>query len=515
MYAVTAAEMGALERRAIEGLGIPALLLMENAAAAFVRALTEQWGAPAGKRALVFCGKGNNGGDGCAIARQLVCTGADARIVLLDDGAGMKPDARVNLDICRAMDIPVYRMDDNVSRPLVAAHLAAADFVVDALFGTGFHGTLQGVAAEAVELIDAGGKPVAAVDMPSGADSDMGHVDGACVQADLTVTFALPKVGQLIYPGRAKCGTVVTVPISIPPALAEGCGFCTYVLDDACVRATLPLRAAEGHKGSFGRVFALAGSQGMTGAAAMCAVGALKAGCGMVTLGTPGCVADVLSAKLTEVMTLALPSLNGGLSRSAYAPAAERLAQNDVLLMGCGAGQSDGAADVMRRVLADSEKPAVVDADGLNALCGHAELLGARRADTVLTPHPAEFARLAGIDVAAVQRQRVSVARTFAQAHGVTLVLKGADTVAAHPDGSLYINTRGNNGMATAGSGDVLAGIIAGFIAQGLPAKEAANTGVYVHALAGDAARGKYGEYSLTATNILECIGSAIGELLG
>lgn len=511
MKAVTSYEMGVLEQKAIQHYGIPALILMENAAIGFVNALCEQRGDA--DKYLIFCGRGNNGGDGFAIARHLYNAGAEVRVVMLGAPEESKPDAYTNYQIARAMGIPIYDFTNAADRPKIDAHLMMTDIVIDAMIGTGFRGELKETAAQAAACINRSGKYVAAVDMPSGVNSDTGHIAEPCVQADLTVTFALPKVGQLIYPGRAQCGTVVVAPISIPAAVIEESAAMNHLLEEGYARTVLPLRAAQSHKGTFGKAFVLAGSMGMTGAAVLCTRSLLKAGAGMVTLGLPDCIWETAASQLTEAMTCPLPSLNGALSKTALPMVQEKMKACDVLLMGCGISLNDSTAYVMRKLLEDNPIPLVIDADGINALADNLIALSARGADVVLTPHPAEFARMTGVEPEVVQANRVDIARKFALDFKVSLVLKGADTVVAHPDGEVYINTRGNSGMATAGSGDVLAGVIAGLIAQGLSVKQAANLGVYLHAVAGDIAAGQYGEYALNALNIIECIGGAIGTL--
>ncbi len=512
MKAVTAYEMGVIEQRAMREMGLPSLLLMENAAISFVAELLRRVeGVPASK-VMVFCGKGNNGGDGFAIARHLANAGAEVRVVVFGDRAQLKPDAQTNFDIVTGMGIPVYHFVQD--RPRVDAHLLGADLVVDALFGTGFHGTLAGPEAEAVACINAAEALVAAVDMPSGADSDTGRVAGPCVQADLTITFGLPKVGQFLYPARALAGTVCVVPISLPAAYTEDAALPNNVLCDAYARQMLPPRSPDSHKGDYGKVFVLAGSPGLTGAPVLAADAVLKVGAGMVTVGVPASVHGIVAGKLTEAMTCPLPEMGSAhdmsLSKSAFGVVQEQLAKNNVLLMGCGLGMAESTVDMMHKLLVDNPLPMVVDADGINALAGNLALLGRRGADVVLTPHPAEFARMTGMDVSVVQDNRAEVARQFAKDFGVSLVLKGSDTVVAHPDGSLYLNTSGNSGMASAGSGDVLAGMIAGLVAQGLSVRDAANLGVYLHGCAGDCAAARFGEYSMTARNIVDSIHEAM-----
>ncbi len=498
MKLVTASQMTELEQIAIQSYGIDGLLLMENAARSFCDVLESEWGNLKNKSIAVFCGKGNNGGDGFAISRHLINRGALVTVVMDFDPTDLKPDARKNFDIISCMAIPVVTLPEIGKKQF--------DIVVDALLGTGFHGAATGKLATMIDAVNACGAKVAAVDIPSGADCSDGAVGGPCVRADLTVTFALPKPGHFLYPAKEFCGKVVTTDISIPKKVVEAFPVATYTLDSS-LAASLPVRSENAHKGSFGKVLVFAGSAGMSGAAIMTTTAVLKTGAGMVTAAVPEALCELFASQFPEAMTLALPAENTA------AFILEKLSTQNVFLAGCGLGLSEETQNTLRLLALGCEKPMVIDADGINALSGHIHLIKNKTVPTVLTPHPLEFSRISGLSVDYIQQNRLKTARDFASEFGVILVLKGADTVVAHPAGNAYISPQSNSGLAKAGSGDVLAGIIAALIAQGATPGDGANLGVHLHSRAGMIARQKLGAYSMTASDVLAALPEAICEL--
>lgn len=498
MKLVTASQMTNLEQNAIQNYRIDGLLLMENAARSFCDALEAEWGNVRNKSIAVFCGKGNNGGDGFAISRHLVNRGAFVTVIADFDPADLKQDAKKNFDIISLMEIPVT--------PLSEAENKQFDMVVDALLGTGFHGVATGKIATLIDAINKSGAQIAAVDIPSGANCSDGAVDGPCVRADLTVTFALPKPGHYLYPAKEFCGKVVTTDISIPKKIVDDFPSSTYTLDNTLAE-TLPARSDNAHKGSFGKVLVFAGSAGMSGAAIMTTTAVLKTGAGMVTAAVPEALCELFAIQFPEAMTLSLPTENTA------AFMLEKLNSQTVLLAGCGLGSAEETQNTMRLLALGCQKPMVIDADGINALAGHIHIIENKPVPVVLTPHPLEFSRISGLSVDYIQKNRLQTARDFAEKFGVVLVLKGADTVVAHPDGNAYISPVSNSGLAKAGSGDVLAGVIAALIAQGAKPGDAANLGVYLHSQAGIIARQKLGAYSMTASDVLTVLPDAIREL--
>jgi len=495
---VTAGQMTELEQIAINTYGIDGLLLMENAARSFCDALEAEWGDLHNQNIAVFCGKGNNGGDGFAISRHLANRGACVTVVMEFNPADLKQDARKNFDIITCMEIPVVTLSE--------IEKTQFDIVIDALLGTGFHGTATGIMVDLINAINDSGAKIVAVDVPSGADCSCGAVNGPCVHADLTITFALPKPGHFLYPAKEFCGKVVTTDISIPKKVTEDFSATTYTLDSTLAEC-LPPRRENAHKGSFGKVLVFAGSVGMSGAAVMTTTAILKTGAGMVTAAVPDALCDLFATQFPEAMTLPLPAENTA------AFILEKLENQNVFLAGCGLGSAEETQNTLRLLVLACKKPMVIDADGINALAGHIHLIKNKTVPVVLTPHPLEFSRLSGLSVDYIQKNRLQVARDFATENGVVLVLKGADTVVAHPEGKAYISPQSNSGLAKAGSGDVLAGIIAALIAQGAVPGDAANLGVYLHSQAGMLARQKLGAYSMTASDVLSALPEAICEL--
>ena len=504
MKLVTVNDMRELEKTAFDEYKVPSLVMMENAAQGFCEELKTAFGDLKGKKVNVFCGSGNNGGDGFAIARLLSVRGAVSKVFVGFDLDKLKGDARTNYELAVTFGIPISEFSGLIDK---------CDIAVDALYGTGFHGEIIDEEAEMVHYMNNSGAFVAAVDMPSGAMADNGEVSKSCVKADLTVTFGAAKIGQFLYPAKKYVGKLVVSPISIPDELIKAHKSSFYTLDKT-VFSLMPERAEEAHKGSFGKVLVFAGSKGMCGAAVMASEATLKSGAGMATLATPKCVSDIAASKLTEVMTIALPVEADSISKSAVTMLSEKLKEQDILLMGPGLSGGENVKSVVMELTAQSKKPMIIDADALNALKGNINILKKKKAPAVLTPHVVEFSRISGHSVEEIRNNRITVARNFAKEFDVTLVLKGADTLVCCPDGRVFINTISNSGMATAGSGDVLAGIIAGIAAQGANLCDAACLGVHLHTIAGVLAAEKMGEYGMTAVDILNEVPFALKKSL-
>jgi hydroxyethylthiazole kinase-like uncharacterized protein yjeF len=474
---VGAAEMRALDRHTIEKLGVPGELLME-CAGRLVAAVAESERAPAG-RVLLFCGPGNNGGDGLVAARQLHLRGVPVLAVLAADPARLRGDAARNLE--RA---------ERVGVPFAGSRWRAepGDVLVDALFGTGLARALEGEAAALVRRI-AAARPsarVVAVDLPSGLDADTGQPLGPCAAADVTVTLSLPKRGLALEPGRALSGRVVVGRIGIADE-APGLALPVSLLTRRGAGALLPARPADGHKGSFGHVLVAAGSRGKTGAAALAAEGAARTGAGLVTIACPAGSNAVLEVKCTEAMTAPLPDTpEGELAAAAAEPLLALAGERDALALGPGVGRGPGARALVRRVALGARVPLVLDADGLVAFAGEPEALSARRGPAVLTPHPGECGALLGLEPGEVNRDRIGVALQLAARSGAVVLLKGAATVVAEPGGRVRVNPTGGPVLATGGTGDVLAGVVAALLAQGLAPFDAAAAGAFLHGAAGD-----------------------------
>lgn len=488
MKLVTAKEMKALDVQAQNDYAMPGILLMDNAAQAVAESVHEALTALGGERVVIFCGGGNNGGDGLGAARWLQSYGVSVRAFVV--GAALdavQGDAAIELAMFTKAGGRVEALSTEDDWVLAELAASKADVLVDALLGTGFHGELEGDVLRACELLNKSEKYILAVDVPTGVNADNGAVSENAVRADHTVTMALVKTGLLLYPGREYCGDIELADISMPMKLVEEYQSDKYRLTDEIVRELLPLRKANAHKGDAGRVVICAGSPGYTGAAALASDAAVKAGAGLVSLYTPLSSRDVLAIKLTEVMVHGLlermPGILGGGAASDVASSAEAA---DVLAIGSGLGTSESTQEAVRTILQKITTPVVIDADALTALAGHTEILAAMQAQKVLTPHPGEMARLTGLEIAEIEADRINIAKKYAEQWQAIVVLKGAPTVIGCPNGTVYVNSTGNSSLATGGSGDVLTGIIAGLAAQEISLQEAAICGVYLHGLAAE-----------------------------
>lgn len=514
MKLLTAAEMREIDRLTIEEIGVPGMVLMENAGRAAAEQLRRRFGLLAPGPVLVLAGKGNNGGDGYVIARTLCQHGWRVRTVVLAAEETIGGDAAVHLQILRRSGGALTFAPTEAVLAAVLEEMGEVRLVVDALLGTGLTAEVRGLQALAIDWINAAGRPVLAVDIPSGLDATTGAVLGRAVRADLTVTFAAAKVGQAIYPGAGLVGELAVVEIGIPAPLLKETGDAHLLFGREEAQALVIPRPSGGHKGSFGHLLVVAGSVGKSGAAALATEGGLRAGAGLVTLACPVPVQEVLASKLTEAMTVPLPAVDGALAISALEGVRRAWAGKQAVAIGPGLGQTGGAFAFARQLIRECPLPLVIDADGLNALAEQLDLLGHRPASTILTPHPGEMARLAGCSIAEVEADRLGTAREFARRHQVVLVLKGARTVTALPDGRVRINASGNPAMASGGMGDVLTGILGALLAQGLPATEAAPLGVYLHGLAADRLQARFGDAGMLASDLLSEIPAARRELL-
>lgn len=515
MRAVTAAEIRRIDQEATRLFGIPSLLLMENAGLQTVRIMESTFPDLARLKVVVVCGHGNNGGDGFVVARHLKNRRGSVSVVLLAKKDHPQGDARTNLTILERMGIPIWECPTSVEFRKLAALFQETELIVDAILGTGISSPVSGLHQEVISFLSGLGKPIVAVDIPSGLSSDHGHIEGAAMKADLTVTFGLPKIGQFLFPGAGQVGRLVVAGIGYPSTLTQGEELGVELVDDSAIRPLLPPRVLSSHKGTFGHVLVVAGARGKSGAGALCALGALRSGAGLVTLGIPASLLDSMAAKLTEVMTLPLPeTAQGAPAEAAAAPVLEFLQGKEVLVLGPGIGTSQDTARLITALIEHSPAPIVIDADGLNCIAENPGILRQAKVPIVITPHPGEMSRLTGKSTAEVQSRRLETAREFAQAYGVTIVLKGAHTITGEPSGALSINLSGNPGMATGGSGDVLTGMIGGLLAQGLSPQDAARAGVYLHGLSGDLTGQARGQIGMIAGDLLDELPRAIRLLM-
>jgi len=512
----TAEQMRSFDEAAIGPLKIPGLILMENAGRAFVDELIGRVGNLQGKRAVVVCGKGNNGGDGLVIARHLANRGCEVRVVLLARKSDLSGDARSNLESALGISrLPHSRLrvrEVRSARALSAT--GASDVIVDAIFGTGFTGEVRGIAKDAIGWINAQDGIVASVDIPSGVDASTGIVGNVAVKARLTVTMGLAKIGHYVGAGCDQSGEVRVADISIPPVILRAGRDQTYRVGVADVRASLPHRARTVHKYSAGKVLVLAGSKAFTGAPVMTALSALRSGAGAVVVAFPASIHTIVARRLTEVlMAPVAETATGSLGAASLGAIREKARWADCVAVGPGLSRDEETLAMVRELLSELECPVVVDADALFALSGHTSIVRRRKADTILTPHTGEFSALTGVPSQEAELQRVSASRTAARRLGAVVVLKGAPTATADKQGGVYLNSTGNPGMATIGSGDVLTGLIAGLLAQGMSSSAAAWAGVYLHGLAGDIAAARLGQRSVLASDIENSIPAAFQSL--
>ena len=510
MKIVTTAQMQALDRRTISE-SVPAMTLMERAGAGVATHLENTFGLLRGKTITIFCGKGNNGGDGYVAARLLYRRHAKVIVYALSPVLELSHEAaRMCRQFIRLAGKSAVRPYTSKSQALPRAKESAV--IIDALFGTGLSSEITGRYADAIDCINEAGQPVLAVDVPSGLHADTGAILGRAVSATLTVTLGLPKLGLYLNQGINLAGDIRIVDIGIPPAYVDAVESRTSLITDSFVRTSLPVRKPSSHKGTYGHAGIIAGSVGKTGAAAMAAKAALRVGAGLVTVATPSSVNDILEAKLLEAMTAPMPETKARtFSRAAFDRLTAFMSAKSAVAIGPGLSTHHETVELVQALVKHLDRPAVLDADAINALTGRAALLTECKTPPILTPHPGEMARLeTDATPQSVNADRINTATRFARERGVFIVLKGARTVIARPDGAVAICPTGNPGMATAGTGDVLTGMVAGFLAQGLASWEAACVATYLHGYAGDLAAAAIGQASMIAGDVIEHIPSAL-----
>ena len=513
MRVVTAAEMRRLDHLTIDTHGVPSLTLMERAGQSVVEVILKRWAHLAKRGVLVVAGKGNNGGDGLVIARLLREREFPCEVSCIARAEDLSPDATTNLERYRAMKGPFTEIPAGDLDPL-RSRMRDKGLLVDALLGTGLRSPVEGFLADVVEFMNASGLPIVAVDTPSGLDADRGTPLGATIQAEVTVTFGFPKVGQVIHPGVVYSGDLVVADIGIHPKAVAEVAPSVELLDSADVAWLLPRRADDSHKGSYGHLLVMAGSRGKTGAAVLACRGAMRVGAGLVTLAAPRGLNEILAGALVEAMTEPLGQPGEDRWPALGAVDWEGLAERkSAVLFGPGVGVHGSARTTLETLLEHCRLPWLIDADGLNNLAADVSRLREARVPPVLTPHPGEMSRLTGLDTAEVNGDRIGIARAFAAENRCHLVLKGARTVMATPEGRVSINPTGNSGMASGGMGDVLAGIVAGFLAQGLPPEDAVRMGVYLHGRTGDRVADQRGGVGLIASDLVDELPRAIEEL--
>jgi len=514
MKILTSAQMREIDRRSIEEIGIPGPVLMENAGLQVVRAIKKKFPDLRKETFAVVAGKGNNGGDGLVVARHLLNLGASPLVLLVAAKDEVKGDAAVNLRIAEKIGLEVIETPTTERWQANRRDLLRATVIIDALFGTGLLKPLNGLFARAVEDINKSRAFKVAVDLPSGLSSDTFRIIGPSVRADLTVALAAPKISHIFPPAADAIGELVVAGISMPDFLFEDPGLTLNLVERKDVASFFQKRKRDTHKGSFGSLLIAAGSWGKTGAAALAGKAALKMGAGLVTVATAVSALPVIARTMDELMTESLPETP---ERTIAAGAVPRvlalLKGKDGLLVGPGLSTHPETTKFVVSLLPKLKVPVVIDADGLNILAGRPELLKTLPRPAVLTPHPGEFARLTGLSTEAVLERRLEIAPDFAKTHGVYLVLKGFRTLVAAPDGRVFVNPTGNPGMATAGSGDVLSGMIAAQVVQEKDTLGAVLSAVYAHGLCGDLVEDRNGQKSLTAGDLVKFLPRVLKSL--
>ena len=505
--------MRELDRLTIEQYGTPGHVLMERAGAGATVALLKAFPQAHMKPVLVFAGKGNNGGDGFVMARLLKKEGVSCEVILTAKKAEVTGDALRNLKAFARMRGRISEVTAIERFDVVRKKLSQCGLVIDALLGTGLSAAVRGFMAELIDLINASGVPVVAVDTPSGLDVDRGVPLGTAIQAALTVTFGYPKIGLLHPLAKAEVGRLEIVDIGIAPEAVAAVNPQTMLLTQGVVAALVRPRTLDVHKGDFGHLLVLAGARGKSGAALLSGGAALRVGTGLVTLAGPSSLNTIFSSALVEAMTIPMPERDDGSLALNESAMAEAVQGKSAIAFGPGIGVSNDTINLTRWLLLNSTLPLVLDADGLNCLATDLAVLRETRVPVILTPHPGEMARLVKSSNAEVQSQRLEVARTFALQHHCYLILKGARTVIAAPDGRAWVNSTGNPGMASGGMGDVLTGIIGGLLAQRYTPEHACQLGVFLHGYVGDLAAEEKGEVGILAHDLIDRLPAGIRAL--
>jgi len=490
-------EMKSLDRRATEEFGISEELLMENAGQAVYFVISQELGIKDNKF-VVFCGSGNNGGDGLVVARKIHSSGGEVRVFLLGDEARFKGAARKNFEIVSRMPIEMSRVSSIDS---VLPEVLGCDAIVDAIFGTGLVRRVSGAYKDVIELINESQRVVFSVDIPSGINGNTGEVMGVAVKADYTVTFGLPKLGNMLYPGHDHCGELYVSHISFPPVL----------YDSDAIRAAinhpveLPERGKDTHKGSYGKALFIAGSSSYLGAPYFSALSFLKAGGGLSYLATPKSIASFIASKGSEIVFVPQKeTASGSIAAKNKDELLEFSRTVDMVVLGPGVSLTEETQELVRKLAPGINKPLLIDGDGITAVADDLGRIRKRRAPTILTPHLGEMSRIAKMDITEINKKKIDVLQRTTRELNAIIVLKGAHSLVGYPDGTVFINTSGNSGMATAGSGDVLTGTIAAMYGLGLALEDAVRMGVFIHGFSGDVAAVDKGEDGITAQDILD-----------
>lgn len=512
MKAVTGTDMGKIDKFSIEQIGIPGIVLMENAALKIIKHVEMYISQKqlSSANVVVVAGKGNNAGDAFAVARHLIVAGRRVRIYCLFGKEYFKGDAKVNFDILQTIGADIVFLQEDTGLDSLSYDVSNAHIVLDGIFGTGFRGQIEGHIAKVIEIINNNSNYTISIDIASGIESASGKVADACVRAQKTVTFELPKIGQLIYPGAYNSGQLEIESIGMPYQSIQSIELNTNLTDKEFISLVIPERKDEFNKGNCGKLLIVTGSLGMAGSGCIAAKASLRTGSGLVYIAGPSSIINIYQSVVPEAVAIGLNDNNGIISEQSTDIILKMLKKCNVIAIGPGISTEKSIYNIVRSVAENANIPIVIDADALNVIAKDTSIFDKFQKDVVITPHPGEMSRLTGLDISYIQQNRIEVARKYASLWGVVVVLKGARTIIADKSGEVYINPTGNSGMATAGSGDALTGVIASLIGQGVCAFDAAIAGVYLHGLAGDIAAKSKGLYGLNAMDIVESIPCAI-----
>lgn len=490
-------EMRAMDRNAIEKFGIPDQLLMENAGLAAYSVLSKELGTK-NKNFLVFCGTGNNGGDGFVVARKILSNGGKVKVIVLGDKRKFKGASKNNLDILSRLPIEILELESAESIKMDVYH---CDAIVDSILGTGLSKDVRGLYSDVINLINKSKKKVLSVDIPSGVNGDTGLIMGTAVRADYTVTFGLPKIGNLLYPGYDMCGKLYVSHISFPPSI--------YSSDSLKIELNHPIRLSprntHGHKGDFGEALFIAGASSYFGAPYFAALSFIKAGGGYSRLAAPISMTPFIANKGSEIVFISQKeTASGSISLENKVALLELSEEMDMVVLGPGLSLDSETRQLVCELAKEIKKPLLLDGDGITAICKDLDIIKSRKAETILTPHLGEMARITNMSVREVDTNKVDILQRTARELTAFIVLKGAHSLIGYPDERVFINMSGNSGMATAGSGDVLTGVIAAMFGLGLPIPDAVRKGVFIHGLSGDLAAENIGEDGMTAQDVLD-----------
>ena len=506
--------MQEIDRIAIDDYGISGIVLMENAAKGVVASLFKKFPDIKDKKVGIFAGKGNNGGDGLAVARLLTDEDISVTVYLLSKKDMLKGDAKTNLEKAEEMGVKIFEITSLDELEDVKDNILKNDIFIDAIFGTGLTSGVKGYYINVIKFINSSKKFILSIDIPSGLSSDTGEIIGGHINADMTVSLCLPKIGEIIYPAAEYVGDLEVVDIGIPESIIDKENIKVNLIEEKDVIGLLPKRKPDSHKGTYGHLVVIAGSRGKGGAAALSSLSALRAGAGLVTLALPECLNVSFEAAIPEVMTLPLPDTDEGtINESAFDMLIEFLEGKSAVLIGPGITTNQSTSSLIKNLIKKISCPMLIDADGLNIATDEIKLLKKKKTPVIVTPHPGEMARLLNTTSKKVQGDRIGAGRRLATKYGIYVILKGARTIIATPDGDVYINPTGNPGMATAGTGDVLSGIIAGFLCQGFSAKDSSILGVYLHGMAGDISASNLSQTALIASDLIRALPEVIKRI--